>query len=74
MAWLEALGDEEIVLPGFVVMELLQGCGNKAEQEKVENMLAAFEVVWPSPESCDEALRIFARCIISVINWVCLTL
>lgn len=61
VAWLEALGDEEIILPGFVVMELLQGCGNKAEQEKVENILVAFEVVWPSPEICDEALRIFAR-------------
>ena len=33
--WLESLGDEEIILPGFVVMELLQGCDNKAEQEKV---------------------------------------
>jgi predicted nucleic acid-binding protein len=42
VAWLKSLGDEEIVLPGFVVMELIQGCSNKAEQEKVENVLAAF--------------------------------
>ena len=61
VAWLKSLGDEEIVLPGFVVMELIQGCSNKAEQEKVENVLAAFETVWPSPGICDEALGVFAR-------------
>jgi len=61
ITWLEALGDEEIILPGFVVMELLQGCSSRAEQEKVENILAAFEIVWPSAETCDEALGVFAR-------------
>jgi predicted nucleic acid-binding protein len=38
VAWLNSLGDEEIVLPGFVAMEL-QGCDNKAEQNKVEKVL-----------------------------------
>ena len=61
VAWLDTLGDEEIILPGLVVMELLQGCSNKAEQEKVEQVLAPFEIVWPSPETCDEALAVFAR-------------
>ncbi|MGH7791693.1 MAG: type II toxin-antitoxin system VapC family toxin, partial [Thermodesulfobacteriota bacterium] len=61
VAWLDSLGDEEIILPGFVAMELLQGCSNKAEQDKVEKVLTTFETVWPSPETCDEALNIFAR-------------
>lgn len=61
VAWLTSLGDEEIVLPGFVVMELIQGCSNKAEQDRVEKVLAAFEILWPSPETCDDALNIFAR-------------
>ena len=26
VAWLRSLGEEEIVLPGYVLMELLQGC------------------------------------------------
>ncbi len=26
--WIESLGNEEIILPGFVVMELVQGCRN----------------------------------------------
>ena len=39
VTWLATLGDEEIVLPGFVVMELLQGCKNNYEQDKVEQVL-----------------------------------
>lgn len=60
VAWLDSLGAEEIILPGFVVMELLQGCSNKAEQDRVEKVLMAFEMVWPLPETCDEALAVFA--------------
>ncbi len=32
MAWFDALGeDEELAVSGYVVMELIQGCRNKAE-------------------------------------------
>lgn len=59
--WLESLGEKEILLPGFVVMEVLQGCGNKTEQAKVEQFLTGFEIIWPLPETCEVALEIFAR-------------
>jgi len=36
ITWLDTLGNEEIILPGFMVMELIQGCGNKTELEKVK--------------------------------------
>jgi len=61
VAWLDSLGEEEIVLPGFVVMELIQGCRTRAEQEKVERELGAYSVAWPSPGTYDEALSVFAR-------------
>ena len=61
VAWLDSLGEEEIILPGFVVMELIQGCRNKAEQQKVERELGTYGVVWPSPETCNEALSVFTR-------------
>ena len=61
LAWLQSLDEEDIVLPGFVVMELIQGCRNSAEQERVWVKLRTYEVVWPSPEICDEALSIFNR-------------
>lgn len=59
--WLTSLGDEEIALPGFVVMELVQGCMNKADLRKLEMFIADFEVFWPAPETCDKALEIFTR-------------
>ena len=59
--WLESLDDEEIILPGFVVMELIQGCDNKTEQDKVSKVLNSLKIVWPSPESCSTALTLFSR-------------
>jgi len=61
VTWLDSLSEEEIILPGFVVMELIQGCKNKVEQEKIERELGAYSVVWPSSEMCNETLSIFAR-------------
>ncbi|MEW6574023.1 MAG: type II toxin-antitoxin system VapC family toxin [Bacillota bacterium] len=60
LSWLESLDDEEIGLPGFVVMELIQGCRNKKEQQLVENVLAGYRILWPSPQDCDKALAVFA--------------
>jgi len=59
VAWLDSLGEEEIILPGFVVMELIQGCRNKAEQQRVERELGACGVAWTSAETRDEALSVF---------------
>ncbi len=42
-------------------MELIQGCDNKAEQEKVNRALTTLEVVWPSPKTSNKALDIFSR-------------
>ena len=61
IAWLKSLDDEEIILPGFVVMELIQGCRNKTEQEKVQKTLTAYGMTWPSTTTCDEALAIFTH-------------
>lgn len=60
IAWLDSLGDEVIVLPGFVIMELIQGCKTKREVEILRKKLASFKVLWPATEVCNEALDIFA--------------
>lgn len=59
--WFDSLPEnEELAVSGYVVMELIQGCRNKVEQEKVQNQIAACEVLWPSALDCDRALDIFA--------------
>ena len=61
LAWLDSLGDTELLLPGFVAMELIQGCRNKMEQDKLESQLGGYPVVWPSPAVCGEALSAFTQ-------------
>jgi len=61
MRWLDSLGEAEIALPGFVIMELIQGCKNKIEQHKIKRALELYDVIWPSPETCDKALAVFSN-------------
>ena len=60
MAWFDALQeDEELLVSGYVVMELIQGCRNKVEQDRVARGLSAYGVVWLSETNCDRALAVF---------------
>ena len=44
--WLEALEESsEVLLPGFVAMELVHGCRNRAEQRRVEGLVDRFQVL-----------------------------
>lgn len=60
--WVDSVGDDELIVPGFAAMELIQGCRNKSEQRRVEVALRRFGIVWPETETCDRALALFARC------------
>jgi len=59
VAWLESLEEEEVVLPGLVAMEPVQGCGDKTEQRKLEAKLKPYRLAWPSSSACDAALNVF---------------
>ncbi len=62
LEWFDTLeGEEEIILPGYVVMELMQGCSNKIEQESLQRGLATYGIVWPSRKDCDRALGVFTQ-------------
>jgi len=60
-AWFDVLPDDELVyVSGFVVMELLQGCRNKVEMERVQRLLANYGIAWLSPAECEKSLEVFA--------------
>ncbi len=62
MRWFDALDeDEEVALPGYVVMELIQGCRNKGEQERIQQAVAPYGTVWLAPADCDRALEVFTQ-------------
>jgi len=55
MKWFDTLDEEEsLLLPGYVIMELIQGCRNKMEQEKLQRELATYGTVWLTFADCDK--------------------
>jgi predicted nucleic acid-binding protein len=61
IGWLRELGADELALPGLTAMELLQGCRDKAEQQRVEAVLRRYLLYWPEPAGCAHAYTYFAR-------------
>ena len=59
VTWLQGLGPTLLGLPGLVLMELLQGCRNKAEQQQVERFCRAYALHWPREADCQRALQDF---------------
>jgi predicted nucleic acid-binding protein len=60
VAWLAGLGSAAVALPGLVAMELLQGCRNLAEQQRLELFLQRFALHWPTAADCQRAYLDFA--------------
>jgi len=54
--WLGSCGSDVVATPGYVMMELINGCHNKVELLQLDQVTATMEVVWPSPTSCDAAM------------------
>jgi hypothetical protein len=63
LAWLDGIwaGGEKVSLPGFVVMELVQGCRNAEEIKKIEKEVQHYSVRWPSRATCKRALYAYTR-------------
>lgn len=60
LSWLESVSDMRIALPGFVVMELIQGCKDKQEQDRLKKNFEKFDIIWPEKETCQRALNTFS--------------
>jgi predicted nucleic acid-binding protein len=58
---LESIEGEKVALSGYVAMELMQGCNNKIELQQIRRLIANFEVVWATAETCNQALEVFAE-------------
>ena len=64
--WFDSIDDSEIMsLSSFVVMELIQGCRNNLQLEKLQRDLAFYETVWLESENCEQALDVFIKYFLS---------
>lgn len=46
-------------IPGFVVMELIQGAQNKEQVRRVLQLVAPLTIIWPTETDCARALSDF---------------
>ena len=60
MAWISSVQDN-VCLPGIVVLELYQGCHDKREVVGLRKQLAPFAILWPSDAACNTALSNYAQ-------------
>ena len=58
-AWLASLGSETVGIPGLVAMELVQGCRDREEQQRVETILRPYALYWPTQTDCVRAFDDF---------------
>lgn len=56
--WFSGLSEIPSV-PGFVVMELIQGSSDARQVRQVLSLVAPFSVVWPTAVDCNRALTDF---------------
>lgn len=59
--WVESHVSEDVAIPGFVLLELIEGCGNKAAQAQVLSLVDKVQVVWLSESACDRAATLFTE-------------
>ena len=58
LSWFASLSQVPSV-PGFVVMELIQGTDNKKQVQRVLKLVAPLPVIWLTQADCDRALSDF---------------
>ena len=63
--WITSQDITQFAVPGFVILELLQGCRNKREMQRSLRLISLFTVVWPDAAACDVAMGLCARYFLS---------
>lgn len=60
LAWFDALPALP-GLPGLVAMELMSGCRNRVEMNRVRRFISRFQVYWPAEVECNQAMDIYGN-------------
>lgn len=60
VAWFADLAEPPLV-PGLVVMELIQDARNREQVERARKLVAPLPVVWPTEADCNRALALFEQ-------------
>jgi predicted nucleic acid-binding protein len=59
ITWLGENKDDELIISGFVAMELIQGCRDKRETQIIHKFIDKVTLIWPDVNSLNMALELF---------------
>jgi predicted nucleic acid-binding protein len=57
-AWLQQLEKDPFAIPAVVAMELVMGCRDREDLERVQKFLGAFAIVWPEAAEFEAAYNL----------------
>ena len=60
VAWLDSVRRESLALPGYVALELLDGCASREETDWLLNFIQSYKILWPTARDCNRAIADFA--------------
>jgi predicted nucleic acid-binding protein len=61
LQWWASLGSQEVALPGYVALELIDGCQNASDLAAVDRLLRRTRLVWIDERKRLEALELFRQ-------------
>jgi predicted nucleic acid-binding protein len=59
--WLERTSRELLGIPGVVAMELVIGCRNRTELQRLQKFLSTYSIVWPEAAEFARAYELLAE-------------
>ncbi|HWB53371.1 MAG TPA: PIN domain-containing protein [Tepidisphaeraceae bacterium] len=54
--WFNSLDEQAVRVPGFVAMQLLEGCLNKQAEQRTYRLLDDYELIWPTEKDYSRAV------------------
>jgi hypothetical protein len=65
IAWMEQHSGEQLAMPGYAAMELIQGCRNLRHLDETSIAMRRYRPIWPSAAACQLALTASGRLYLS---------
>lgn len=56
--WLNTITPETFYVPGIVAMELIVGCKNRIELQRIQKFLDTFTIIWPQEKDFSHAYQL----------------
>jgi hypothetical protein len=57
--WVSMVNSQELIIPGYAAMELVQGCRSLRDIRAIKTFLQPYKLAWPTAPYCEYAYQTF---------------